>query len=213
MADPAADGAARATADTALAASAGAATPPDAAPAAVAAAAATNAIGADPFGGELFFSVDTDGFGSALGGSGGDGGGADAAAAAGGDAASFFAVEEDDGICLDLALKPTSAADEAVTSIAATYKGHRQRRADAERRRAKAEGREGGEDGDGGPGTVIYAVGTKVDCRFGGLDDYYRGVVEAVNDGGRSYDILYDDGDREHGASRRRLGNGAGVHA
>jgi hypothetical protein len=184
MANPAEDSTrASATAEAATLGTATAA-PTDAAPAAAAAtvagAAVTNPFGAEPFGGELSFLAD---------GGSGDGD----AAAASGDAASFFAVVEDDGVSLDLALKPTSVADHAATSIAATYRGHRQRRAKAERGAVEEE--------DGGAAVVIYAVGTKVDCRFGGLDDYYRGVVEVVNDGGRTYDIRYDDGDREHGAS------------
>ena len=42
----------------------------------------------------------------------------------------------------------------------------------------------------------LLAVGTCVEARFGGDDEWFPGTIEAVNDD-QTYDIAYDDGDRE----------------
>ena len=43
----------------------------------------------------------------------------------------------------------------------------------------------------------LFAVGARVEARFEGGDEWYAGVVEAVD--GDTYNVLYDDGDREIG--------------
>ena len=43
---------------------------------------------------------------------------------------------------------------------------------------------------------ALLAVGTCVEARFGGDDEWFPGKIEAVNDD-QTYDIAYDDGDRE----------------
>ena len=40
------------------------------------------------------------------------------------------------------------------------------------------------------------AVGTRVEARYEAGDEWYAGVIEAAHEDG-SYDVLYDDGDRE----------------
>lgn len=42
-------------------------------------------------------------------------------------------------------------------------------------------------------------VGSKVEGNFGGTGQWYAGKVEAVHGNGTSFDLLYDDGDRERG--------------
>ena len=42
-------------------------------------------------------------------------------------------------------------------------------------------------------------VGSKVEGNFGGTGQWYSGKVEAVHGNGTSFDLLYDDGDRERG--------------
>ena len=43
----------------------------------------------------------------------------------------------------------------------------------------------------------VFAVGARVEAQFEGGDEWYAGVIEAVD--GDTYNILYDDGDREIG--------------
>ena len=43
----------------------------------------------------------------------------------------------------------------------------------------------------------LFAVGARVEAQFEGGDEWYAGVVEAVD--GDTYNVLYDDGDREIG--------------
>jgi len=135
---------------------------------------------ADPFAGDLVFDDAPATEGGAVGGDG---------------AQSFFA--EDETAQLELSLSPPSREEEAATLLAAVYRGHR------ERTKAQANSAADPADaGDGESGTeaqspaVLYVEGTKVTCRFGGLDEYYPGVIEKVHDD-KTYDILYDDGDRE----------------
>ena len=43
----------------------------------------------------------------------------------------------------------------------------------------------------------LFAVGARVEARFEGGDEWYAGVIEAVD--GDTFNVLYDDGDREIG--------------
>ncbi len=42
-----------------------------------------------------------------------------------------------------------------------------------------------------------FAVGAGIECNFGGQGTYYPGTVAAALGDGTTYDIAYDDGDRE----------------
>jgi hypothetical protein len=130
-----------------------------------------------------FFSDDLD-FDS--GGGGGVGGGLPVE--------SFFAKEDADD--LGLGLKPASIADEAASTIAAVYRGHRQR---WQKQKGGGSRDSADDQDDTGAAALIYGVGTRVDCRFAGLDEWYRGVIAHLHEDG-TYDIHYDDGDRETGA-------------
>ena len=44
--------------------------------------------------------------------------------------------------------------------------------------------------------------GALVECRFGGRAKFYPGRIERVHDDGGTFDVLYDDGDRERGVAR-----------
>ena len=43
-------------------------------------------------------------------------------------------------------------------------------------------------------------VGTRVEARYEGGDEWYAGVIESIQ--GDAYDVLYDDGDREAGLDK-----------
>ena len=45
-----------------------------------------------------------------------------------------------------------------------------------------------------------FGVGTRVEARYEGGDEWYAGVVESIQ--GDAYDVLYDDGDRETGLDK-----------
>ena len=69
----------------------------------------------------------------------------------------------------------------------------------------------------GGSADDVLAVGTAVQADFGGQGKFYAGKVDRVNEHDDpskiTYDILYDDGDKERGVPRSRLkvnGGGAG---
>ena len=114
----------------------------------------------------------------------------------GGGVENFFAEEEDDGADV-FELPAITAEDEAATMVAAAYRGYRQR---AQIQVVASErGREGGEVAAPGNVSQFYAAGTKVECRFGGLEEYYTGIVEKFDEKSKLYDIVYDDGDRERG--------------
>ena len=70
-------------------------------------------------------------------------------------------------------------------------------------------------------GNDLLEVGTAVEADYAGKGNYYPGKINRVNgEGGDpgdiSYDILYDDGDRERGVPRSRIkisGSGGGTSA
>ena len=45
-----------------------------------------------------------------------------------------------------------------------------------------------------------FAVGTRIEARYEAGDEWYAGVIEGAHEDG-SYDVLYDDGDRETSVS------------
>lgn len=47
-------------------------------------------------------------------------------------------------------------------------------------------------------------VGERIEARFGGGPDFHPGVISAVNDD-ESYNIAYDDGDKEESVKRLRI--------
>ena len=53
--------------------------------------------------------------------------------------------------------------------------------------------------------TLALMVGTLVEARFGGDDEWFPGIVEAVHEDG-TYAIAYDDGDRGENVPRRSCG-------
>lgn len=119
----------------------------------------------------------------------------------GGGVENFFAEEEEDGIAGVFDLQPVTAEDEAATMLAAAYRGYRQRTQIAV---AASEDGGGGRGGGAATSTTehapqFYTAGTKVECRFGGLDEFYPGVIEKFDEASKLYDIVYDDGDRERG--------------
>ena len=121
----------------------------------------------------------------------------------------FFLAPEDGADDDDdlLMMGPTTEADEAVSTISAAYRGLVQRRKFADMKLGSVD-KSGSEDEEESNGSIaVLPVGTVVDCRYGGLDDWYRGKIERVNEPTDSedsdkkvtYDVLYDDGDRETG--------------
>jgi len=54
-------------------------------------------------------------------------------------------------------------------------------------------------------GTIMFAVGNKVEACFGGRSAWYPGEVTAINEGGTSYAVNYDDGDVERAVKREHL--------
>ncbi|KAH8050052.1 hydrolase [Aureococcus anophagefferens] len=58
------------------------------------------------------------------------------------------------------------------------------------------------------PWRPLFAAGSRVECRHGGGDVFYPGVVKAVTSDGH-YDVDYDDGDEERG--KKFPGYGSGV--
>ena len=54
------------------------------------------------------------------------------------------------------------------------------------------------------PGGTPITQNMRIECRFGLTPTFYPGRVEAIAEDG-TYEIVYDDGDREVDVTRRRL--------
>ena len=88
------------------------------------------------------------------------------------------------------------------------------------RSRLRVAGSGGGGSGGGGSsgaGGDMLEVGTAVEADYAGKGNYYPGKINRVNEDDDpskvTYDVLYDDGDRERGVPRSRLrvaGSGGG---
>ncbi|KAK7233407.1 hypothetical protein SO694_00105095 [Aureococcus anophagefferens] len=60
------------------------------------------------------------------------------------------------------------------------------------------------------PWRPLFAAGSRVECRHGGGDVFYPGVVKAVTSDGH-YDVDYDDGDEERGVAGSLMRPEAGL--
>jgi hypothetical protein len=67
----------------------------------------------------------------------------------------------------------------------------------------------GGSGGGGGGGRGLLEEGTKVEANFGGTGNWFPGKISNINGeddpATATYDILYDDGDRERGVAQSRV--------
>jgi len=52
---------------------------------------------------------------------------------------------------------------------------------------------------------VFLAVSDRVISQFGGGEEWYNGVVTAVHEDDGSFDVAYDDGDKEDRKPRSQL--------
>ena len=59
---------------------------------------------------------------------------------------------------------------------------------------------------------MLFKVGDVVEGRFGGRDKWYSGKIEAVHATKGTYDIRYDDGDRETGVVEKLIRQKEGMH-
>lgn len=53
--------------------------------------------------------------------------------------------------------------------------------------------------------TRVLVVGDKIKARYGGKNKWFRGTVARVNKDGKTYDVVYDDGDQEQSVAREMI--------